>query len=105
MSREVGQMARRKQRVDRHNRRERQIKNEGNKNQSFEEVYGVQERAALDAFLHSLGADTGSIVPAQDLSGLRGQDTHPPGGPTSGDGTETTAISAAEIDRALRHLR
>jgi len=98
-------MAMRRQRVDRHNKRERQIKNEDNKNQSFEEVYGLQERAALDAFLHSLGADTSSIIPAQDLSGLRGQDTHQGGGASPGGGTTTTAISAAEVDRALRHIR
>ena len=96
-------MARRKQRVDRHNKRERQI-NESDTHQSFEEVYGLQERAALDAFLHSLGADTGSIIPAEDLSGLRGQDTSQDRNTTPGDGTTTVAISAAEIDRALRAL-
>lgn len=97
-------MARRKQRVDRHNRREQQI-NESDTHQSYEEVYELQEGDALDALLHSLGADTGSIIPAQDLSGLRGPDTSQGGAYAPGKGTTTTAISAAEVDRALRHLR
>ena len=97
-------MARRKQRVDRHNRGERQI-NESDTHQSYEEVYAMQAGAALDLLLHSLGADTGSLIPKEDLQGLRGRDTDQGRETAPGEGTTTTAISATEVDRALSHLR